>query len=59
MRSSRIIFYRTSRLVGTEGNIIMVASGKCKCGLTPIDAVNYNHFLLSLCPTQGGAIFDL
>ena len=27
-----------SRLVGNEGNVIMVVYGKCKCGLTPIRA---------------------
>ena len=26
----------SSRLVGNEGNVIMVAYGKCKCGLTPV-----------------------
>ena len=25
----------SSRLVGIEGNVIIVAYGKCKCGLTP------------------------
>ena len=25
----------SSRLVGNEGNIILVAYGKCKCGMTP------------------------
>ena len=47
MRSSRM-FHRTSvyggytccEIVnnrGNEGNVIMVAYGKCKCGLTPYD----------------------
>ena len=26
----------TARLVGNEGNVIMVAYGKCKCGLSPV-----------------------
>ena len=30
-----IIVNSSSRLVGNEGNVIMVAYGKCKCGLTP------------------------
>ena len=29
---------KLSRLVGNEGNVIMVAYGKCKCGLTPVGA---------------------
>ena len=27
--------HSSSRLVGNEGNVIVVAYGKCKCGLTP------------------------
>ena len=33
----------SSRLVGNEGNVKMVAYGKCKCGLTPI---NYRYLEL-------------
>ena len=33
------VTYLISRLVGNEGNVIMVAYayGKCKCGLTPVE----------------------
>ena len=30
-------------VVGNEGNVIMVAYGKCKCGLTPDDALAPSH----------------
>ena len=33
------------RLVGNEGNVIMVAYGKCKCGLTPDATDRYAPYL--------------